>query len=129
MWQIEKRQTGLTRYKIGKIADSFGRRMRLKADKIASRTVYLNRETFEEGRYQKKPSQNIADLKGTAVSTIPDLTPKHHNMLDQSGMNHQFLDQSGVNFDFTTFHDQSNPLSLWKADHHTDSVRNQTNLS
>ena len=100
VWQIEKRQAGLTRYKYGKIEDSIGRRMRLKIDKIASRLVYLTKDTFEEVmKSQRKPSTNSPDFKMT--STLYDLSPKF-----------QFLDQS-VNFaDFTSSTVSMNPLSL-----------------
>lgn len=89
MWQIEKRELGLTRYKYGKIADSLGRRMRLKVDKVASRTVYLNKDTFEEVRYnQKKLTPNLSELKMTVATTFYDATP--------------MPDQSMTNLDFST---------------------------
>lgn len=51
---MEKRETGLTRYKYGKTADHMHRRMRLRVDKKASEIVYLNKEAFEDAKAGKK---------------------------------------------------------------------------
>lgn len=67
VWQIEKKEVGLTRYKFGKIEDIIHRRMRLKVDKKASEITYLSKDAYEETKALKKTSN---DLKATAISTM-----------------------------------------------------------
>lgn len=96
VWEIEKKHTGLTRYKYDKTEDNCHRRMRLKIDKHASKATYLTKDAYEEAKYKKASSNSEASINGSlfdisnprtnflSTSNYSEFSPKHSETLNLS---------------------------------------------
>ena len=114
VWQIEKPNTGIVRYKYDKTEDCMRRRMRLKIDKHASKATYLTKDTFEEIKY-RKPELVAGNENSTSPTLQLDIGTPSGNMLEQSTV---FDASPGITFGqrtLTSLHGDASPILLGRT--------------